>query len=246
MDKLYIIQFDKCKTECRCYIRVLIQGVYKLVVILECLAQKQESIYENRLFIFKNSHISVISSAINLLIIDTINVIFNKEECFLNLNFKKLWSHCLFKYRIRLKFEKVAEESQQKSKNLRFDYFSFNIGFAEWFEKFIQKVESSILNEFHREFILLLYLLSVYFRYWRIFLRNNQIFKSHQVVASDSGILRIPLKQFGPLLQALFTAAWWHLAYYMITHLNSQIEVDRQDFEEVEDLSSGLLLSVLE
>jgi hypothetical protein len=32
----------------------------------------------------------------------------------------------------------------------------------------------------------------------------------------------------------------------MITHLNSQIEVDRQDFEEVEDLPSGLLLSVLE
>ena len=180
------------------------------------------------------------------MIVDTINIVFNKKESFLNLYFKNLGRHSLFEKLNRLKSEKVGEESQLKTKNLGLYYFSFNIGFAEWFEKFIQKVESSILNEFHREFILLLYLLSVYFRYWRIFLRNNQIFKSHQVVASDSGILRIPLKQLGPLLQALFTAAWWHLAYYMITHLNSQIEVDRQDFEEVEDLSSGLLLSILE
>lgn len=132
--------------------------------------------YENRRFILQNSHISVISFAIDLLIIDFIDVIFDEQQCFLNLDFKKLRSHCLFKYRTGFKLEKVAEKSQQKSKNLSLDDFSLNFGFVEWFVKFIQKVEASIWNKFHREFILLLYLLRVYFRYWRIFLRNYQIF----------------------------------------------------------------------
>jgi hypothetical protein len=131
MDKLYIVDFNKCKTECRGYIRVLIQGIYKLVVILECPAQKDESIYENRLFVFQNSHISVISSSIHLLIIDPVNVVFNEQQSLLNLNFKKLGCNCLFKYGICLKFEEMAEKSQQKSKNLGLDDFSFNIGFVE-------------------------------------------------------------------------------------------------------------------
>ena len=87
--------------------------------------------YENRRFILQNSHISVISFAIDLLIIDFIDVIFDEQQCFLNLDFKKLRSHCLFKYRTCFKLEKVAEKSQQKSKNLSLDDFSLNFGFVE-------------------------------------------------------------------------------------------------------------------
>ena len=83
------------------------------MIILECQAQKDEGIYENGGFIFQNSHISFISSAVHLLIVYPVYVIFDKKQCFLDLNFEKLGSHCLFKYRIWLKFEEVAEESQQ-------------------------------------------------------------------------------------------------------------------------------------